>query len=316
MLWDSVRSWIVLQLGAEQQKNAKPVSQFKMENVFDSLMLKARNMKQVPEIADPSFTEIRYGLFVDSIDLNSDSGLAHRWYIFERTPYSSDFVAGCVQASLQTQDSRTLIALDEQAKSAAECYSYQYVIPIVIGRWDNVNTLYAPLAEGGLPYQSADEIDYRAQDWTSLGHLRYATRGFGALARLKWIGTSWYALFPTPTGMSLPRRSPDIVERMLDYLDVIATNLDDVIHSRCEISGTLNKGTICFRFENGLEIGKIEYKDNDVAVKLLRTPYDDGIPLVLERNLITWNPIKDITYRSGCGAIKMQVEKGIFERKL
>ena len=51
-------------------------------------------------------------------------------------------------------------------------------------------------------------------------------------------------------------------------------------------------------------------------MKLLRTPYDDGTPLVLKGNLITWNPMKDITYRSGCGAIKVQVEKGIFEGRL
>jgi hypothetical protein len=189
-------------------------------------------------------------------------------------------------------------------------------VPILIGRWNNVNTLYTPLANGGIPYFGVSDIEYSELEWTSLGHLRYATRSFGALARLKWIGTSWYAAFPTPSGMSLPRRSPDIAKQMLSHLNEIAINFADVIHSKCDISGTQNKGIICFRSENEQELGILEYKDNNAAVKILRTPYDDGSPLVLGDKLLTWNPLKDITYSSGCKSIKMQVEKEIFERKL
>ena len=55
---------------------------------------------------------------------------------------------------------------------------------------------------------------------------------------------------------------------------------------------------------------------NDAAVKILRTRYDDGAPLIMGDSLLTWNPVEDVTYSSGCKSIKMQVENGILEFSL
>lgn len=312
MIWNSVKPWILLQLGATPNERLKPVSKFDMQEVFRSLSLRVNSLKQIPESSVPSFDEIRFGIMADSHNPMETPESFYRWYVFEKSAFSNDFVAGSTIATLQSERSRTVIPLDEQADSAAKCFSNALVIPILIARAYGANILYTPLYDDdSFPYFDSEDLDYRDINWQAKGHLRYATRRVGAAASLKWIGTSFYTGFPVPTGTSLPRRPLDLSRRMLDHLEEIADVLSVAQRVTCTLSGTRDNGLATFLFQDGKEAGKIGFGETHHAVRLLRTPYDDGVSVALGRNLLTWDPLLDIDYDNSLKSIRGLVEKHV-----
>jgi hypothetical protein len=120
-LWDSIRPWILMQLGAIQSEKDQPLSRFNIQKIFESLKARVACWDNTPSSSIPSFNSIRYGITLDSIEPqhpDADRVPAYRWYIFERSPYSKELIAGCIRIHGNKLDRRTLIPLDEQAEQA------------------------------------------------------------------------------------------------------------------------------------------------------------------------------------------------------
>ncbi|MHA2064763.1 MAG: hypothetical protein ACXABY_10350, partial [Candidatus Thorarchaeota archaeon] len=307
-LWDTLRPWLLIQMGAMQSESDRPKSVFDMQRVFQNLNSRVQAIDQMPQIQIPVFDEVRYGILVDSYD-RDDSGEEedplHRWYIFEKTAFSHELVAGCVKASEREFDKTALIPIDEQVAAAAECYSKSLVVPILIGRTHGIDILYEP-AEWEYYFNPSD-LDFFQLDWSPRGHLRYGTRQVGALARLRWISTSYYGMFPEPQSHSLPRRPLEFAQRLFNHLSTVVSKHSGILRVVCVISGTNTEGTIEFLNLDGSLVGSLSFEGAARALKILRTPYDRGQPLVLGRKLLTWNPTTDVTYSSG----QKQIEEGV-----
>ncbi|MCK4824770.1 hypothetical protein KA005_53955, partial [bacterium] len=311
-LWNSVRPWVLMQLGVIQTKQTKPESSFDMQEIFSHLVRKIEHTSKVSEPYNPPFDEIRYGLMVDSHSIEDYSGPIHRWYIFERTPYSDDLVAGCLVINEGKETSTAIIPLDEQAEKAEQCVSSKIARPILVGKSFGINILY--FDTDGLAYSSPEGIVYADVEWQARGHLRYGTRQIGALAQLKWLSTSYYAQFPVPDTNRLPRRHPDLPQKMFKYLETIATKLSTVHRVRCKVEGTSKKGVIKFETSNGKSVGELGYIDEQRAVNILRGPYEIGIPLGINRSLLTWHPVTDISYSKDTSELRSGIVKYIADR--
>jgi hypothetical protein len=129
-IWDCVRPWILLQLGASQSKKL-PSSEFNMSQVFTNLMEKVECMSKKPEMDKLPFDNVRYGIVCDSTEPD-EKGYLCRWYVFERSPYSNDYVAGCVLTRGGTGASTTIIPLDEQAEAARWVRTEHEIRPLMI----------------------------------------------------------------------------------------------------------------------------------------------------------------------------------------
>jgi hypothetical protein len=309
-LWDAVRPWILMQLGGKQSLGDTPKAVFDMSSVFHDLKLRVECMDRVPPPAIPIFDEVRYGIKVDSNRFDDEKQSGHQWYIFEKTPFSRELIAGCVKSTSGDIESQTIIPLDEQAKMAEQSFSNKLVIPIIIAKTLGNLGLYEPIHDDYYPYHHPNEIDYSELEWRFVGHLRYGTRQSGALARLRWIDTKYYAAFPEMDSKSLPRRFPDTAKDMFGHLDAIATKLSTVKRVNIEVSGQPFKGTIRFFTSNGDECGTLEFDKPSRAVKVLRTPCDLGQPLVINRTLATWDPTQDISFSHSFKQLEQDVLRG------
>jgi hypothetical protein len=268
-LWDCVRPWILLQLGASQSKRL-PSSEFNMSRVFTNLMDKVECMSKKPEMDKLPFDNVRYGIVCDSTEPD-EKGYLCRWYVFERSPYSNDYVAGCVLTRGGAGASPIIIPLDELADAARWVRIEHEIRPLMIANLDGV-----PVA-----YGSAEIRIYR------------------------------YADFAAPQGDDMPARSRDLAEYMMGYLEGVADHMEEFTRVTCEVSGTLEAGKIRLVDTDGDSLGNLGFVSADRAVRLLRTPYDVGVPLGMKKHLLTWNPLTDITYTSSTSALKSQVERHI-----
>ena len=118
---------------------------------------------------------------------------------------------------------------------------------------------------------------------------------------------------PIPSARNIPRRPSNISERMLNYLRLIVDSFSDVVRVSCEVTGTERKGSIRFISQDKKVNETMEFMGASRGIKLLRTPYDIGIPTVIRRNLVTWNPLSDILYGPKLKGIKDMVRKGILQ---
>ena len=182
-------------------------------------------------------------------------------------------------------------------------------MPLLIAESESIPILYCADEE---PYGSLD-IDYTRIKWKPMGQLWYGTRGKGALARLKWLSTSYFGQFPTPKSEYLPKRPASSIQRMFDYLSAIYDELIDVTRARCRVSGSEKIGRIEFLNSSRMTIGTLRYVSMQSAVQILRTPYDAGMPLIIGKNELTWNPTSDIIYSNNLNQMKAVVEDGLLE---
>ncbi|MHA2025444.1 MAG: hypothetical protein ACW98U_06035 [Candidatus Thorarchaeota archaeon] len=263
-------------------------------------------MSEIPNPYNPVFDEIRYGIAVDSHTQDDDSSPISTWYVFEKAPYSEDFVSGCLVEKSNT----AIIPLNEQAEIAKTCRSSGLVRPILIGRMSGINVIYSFVDE--YPYLNPDTIDYTEVDWTPLGHLRYGTRHVGAMTRLKWLSTRYYADFPIPTVSRLPRRQESLTQRMMDHLEEVGLKLSTIDRVKCELDGNHEKGQISFRNLDEVLIGDLKYTNTQRAVEILRGPYDVGIPVGMKRRLLTWHPVDDVSYSKESTKIRNDVGQNIY----
>jgi hypothetical protein len=105
----------------------------------------------------------------------------------------------------------------------------------------------------------------------------------------------------------MPARSRDLAEYMMGYLEGVADHMEEFTRVTCEVSGTLEAGKIRFVDTDGNSLGNLGFMRADRAVRILRTPYDVGVPLGMKKHLLTWNPLTDITYTSSTSALKNRV---------
>ena len=98
---------------------------------------------------------------------------------------------------------------------------------------------------------------------------------------------------------------------MFNHLDRIATELYDVERVTVTVSGKSNNGVITFVDSDNAECGTLQFDSLSRATRILRTPYDQGHPLVLGRTLVTWNPTQDISYSSTLKQMEQDVLRGI-----
>ncbi|MFW9889012.1 MAG: hypothetical protein ACFFER_12570 [Candidatus Thorarchaeota archaeon] len=310
-LWDCIRPWILMQLGAVQSKTDLPKSRFDMRKVFESLKTRVKVWNTTPLPFIPSFNSIRYGLMWDSIhpmDRERTDDHVYRWYIFERAPYSKELIAGCMRIKGHQVDHRAIIPLDEQAEYARKCLSSDLTRPILIGNASEVTILYEP---DDAEYRDVDKLDHSTIDWRAVGQMRYGTRHIGALARLRWLSTSYYASFPIPISENLPRRNSSVFRNMVRHLKKISTDLSNVTRVTCKIIGDANQGHVIFEDEEHNQMGQLGYENHSKASEILRAPYDLGQPLILGQSLLTWNPLVDIEYSLLAERIKKEVIRGI-----
>ena len=311
-LWDSVQPWVLMQLGAKQREADSPLSAYQPNKTFLDLKRRLQYLDLSPASKMPSFTKIRYGLQLDSEpdwDDDTQTRYQYRWYIFEKDSYSKELVAGCYDLGSKARAQIAVVPLDEQAEAAVACSSSSLIMPLLIAESESIPILYCADEE---PYGSLD-IDYTRIKWKPMGQLWYGTRGKGALARLKWLSTSYFGQFPTPKSEYLPKRPASSIQRMFDYLSAIYDELIDVTRARCRVSGSEKIGRIEFLNSSRMTIGTLRYVSMQSAVQILRTPYDAGMPLIIGKNELTWNPTSDIIYSNNLNQMKAVVEDGLLE---
>jgi len=310
-LWNVIRPWILMQLGGAQSRNDMPKAGFNMQEVFRDLKARVKCMDRLPSSKVPIFDEIRYGITADSHTLDQGEWPLYQWYIFEKAPYSEELIAGCVKITDKITDKQTIIPLDEQVEKAADSFSNELVRPIIIAKTSGIPVLYEPRHDDEYRFYNSEDLDYTNIEWRTLGQLRYGTRHVGALSRLRWISTSYYAEFPELRSESLPRRASNIVQYLFNHLDKITTNLSNIERVTIVVSGKSDNGVISFADLDGDECGTLRFDRLSRAICILRTPYDLGHPLVLGRRLITWNPTHDISYSSNLRQMAQAVLSGI-----
>lgn len=309
-LWNSLQPWVLMQLGARQHDSDLPQSVYTTKGVFLALKRRWAYLESVPASSIPPFKNIRYGLQLDSEpDWDDDTQMRfqYRWYVFEKAPFSKDLVAGCYDLGSKGNESLAIIPLDEQAEAVSSCSPSPLITPLLIAELEGITILYCADEE---PYSSMD-IDYSRILWKPLGQLRYGTRGNGALARLKWISTSYFGQFPIPKVEYLPKRPASAIQGMFEYPSRIYDKLLDAERTKCRISGDDKKGVIEFLDKSKRSIGTIAYASMNNAVRILRTPYDAGLPLAFGRKYLTWNPISDIIYSDNLQHLRIEVENGL-----
>jgi hypothetical protein len=131
------------------------------------------------------------------------------------------------------------------------------------------------------------------------------------LTRLKWLSTTYYATFPIPNTDALPRRPELLTQRMMDHLEKVAKDMNTNLRVKCELKGGADKGLIRFNELDGTFVGELNYTSTQNAIDILRGPYDVGIPVGMNRKLLTWHPVSDVSYSGKITKIRSAVVRYI-----
>ena len=314
-LWDMLRPWVTLQLGTQRLSEALPKPEFDTEAIYEQMTRRMRYYRESRAPGTVPLTNMRYGITVD-IDQTGSNG--YRWYIFERAPYDSELVAGCVKRPEEDflglrkrLKANTLIPLDELGMLAERGLLIGQPNAILIANHRGSDILY----ESEYRWKGEDVLrsgyDYANVDWTPIGAVRYGTRHRGALARLRYINVAnpgWNLMFPSISNQCLPRRSLSLGKHMFDHLSKIRVQVSQVVRVRCRVSGKTTEGRIEFYEGAGRQAKRageaIKYQGVHQVVRVLREPYDVGRPY--GQNL-TWDPLTDIEYGPGLVGIEKDV---------
>ena len=311
-LWDIVRPWVTMQMGARSRTGTRPYSKYDAASVYKQLWAKARYWNNTPSPATTALSNVRYGLRVDIKTPNPGS---YRWYIFEEGPYDNRFITGCIKLDTEKWGPRSLLrastvsSLDEIGALAEFEIKESEVRPIVITRHQGIDILY----EADRQLHGRNELKHLTNsdlfDWHPVGMVRYGTRYRGALARLRYIKVITLGMrYPSIRGQKLPQRQSSLGETMLDYVRSIGALTSEVTRVKCTVAGTPDRGRISFKIHDGsiwMAVGQsVRYNELDEAARILRIPHDAGIAF---QGNFTWDPLTDVIYGRGREKLKNAV---------
>jgi hypothetical protein len=312
-LWEIMRPWVTLQLGAEQVPSPYPDSEFDARAIYERLVSRVRFLNQAPTPNTTPLKNIRYGIMVD-VPLGGQND--YRWYLFENAPYGTNFIAGCVL--LPSPDifgerkifrANTVIPHDQLETLAAEGLAIGKMVPIIIANHHGVDVLYEEVHEPDMKRDYSQRFNFTDVLWGAIGVIRYGTRYREAPARLRYINVinpGWALKLPPIDKQQLPKRSPKLGRRLFEQLGVIQTNASKAVRVKCDVIGTPSVGQITFYEGKRKKKARIPYLGLHNATRVLRLPYDSG----LHYQGMTWNPSSDIVY-NGLNDLKIQVLAGI-----
>lgn len=300
-LWDIVRPWVAMQLGAKNRTDMKPRSQYDTTSVFEQLREKYHYIKEasLPDVV--SLTNIRYGLQIDFEKLNPGP---YRWYIFEDSPFSDRFVTGCIKLEEEMHRgpnpklrANAVAPLDEVGDLANIDPRKSSIQPVMIATHHGIDILYkAQRFLHKMPdFQSfSNPLEYI---WSAAGLVRFGTKHRGARTRLRYIKVITLGMTFPSILQELPRRLSSLGNKMVDYITSLRDLKTDIIRVQCHISGTSTIGKITFvRSDEGIQrsVGDpIAYQELDQAVRILQTPHTVGVPF---QGTLTWDPLSDVDY--------------------
>ncbi len=313
VLWEDVRPWVTMQLGGKEAKTSIPVSEFNMNSLYKHLSLRTQSFRDAIPSKTVPLTNLRFGI---SVGFNKKNPGKHEWFIFERSPYDREIVAGCIRLDKSWAgrylSSNTVTPLDELGVLAGQALAVGSVVPIMIANYAGTDVLYQGL--GG--ETSSLDLDYRDVQWEMRGAVRFGTRYRGAPSRLRYLKIVNLGMtYPTiPLGQRLPLKRTSLVKSLFSHLGVIQGHVKSVIRAECLIGGDQEKGWIELRPAKKNEDAKvirITYQTLDEAMSILRYPYETGLPF---ENL-TWNPLEDIRYSLGVRELKKKVISEILRNR-
>ena len=98
---------------------------------------------------------------------------------------------------------------------------------------------------------------------------------------------------------------------MMDHIEKVAKGMITIHRVKCELDGTEEKGLISFKELNGTVVGELNYTNTQRAIEILRGPYDVGIPIGMNRKLLTWHPVTDVSFSKNTSKIRNDVVRYI-----
>jgi hypothetical protein len=313
--WETLRPWITLQLGAEQDSSQYPDSSFDAEAIYKQLASRVRFLNQAPTPDTTPLKNIRYGIMVD-VPLGRQND--YRWYIFENAPYGTDFIAGCfllpspdIVGERKIFRANAVIPHDKLSSLAARGLAIGKMVPILIANQHGLDVLYEEVHEQDMQRDYSQRFNFADIKWGPVGVVRYGTRFRGASARLRYINVinpKWSLRLPLIDEQRFPKRSLNLGRRLFEHLGVIQTSVSKSVPVKCDVLGTSSVGQITFYKgkRKRKQQARIPYVGLHNATRILRFPYDSG----LNYQGMTWNPSSDIVY-NGFNDLENQVLAGI-----
>ncbi|MHA2023986.1 MAG: hypothetical protein ACTSWQ_10030, partial [Candidatus Thorarchaeota archaeon] len=307
-LWETMRPWVVMQLGAKRASASFPRPVFDMQTIYEQLRSRTRYYQGRSRPRTVPVDNVRYGVIVD---LHLRNPGRYRWYIFEKGPFDKEVITGCIRLEDRGKGlsirANTIIPLDELRRLAELALQKGEICPIMVLNHSGTDILY----QGASDAPSSLDIDFSDEEWFPLGALRFGTRYRGAPARLRFMKVVNPGIsFPTfGQGQHLPRRTQKLAKELFSQLAIIQGKVSKIQRSRCTITGTDDIGRIEL-FSDHKEREKtptpiiVNYSSHQEAERILMYPYVTGLPFL---NTYTWNPLSDISY----GQQTEQLEKTV-----
>ncbi len=296
-LWDDVRPWVSMQLGAKRATASLPDSGFDMDALYRFMSIRTQSFRNMVRSTTVPLTDVRYGITVGFEKKNPGK---YEWYLFEGSPYDRGVIAGCIRQerfrSLRYLSSDTVIPLDELDALAGQALTQGKVQPLMIANYSGMDVLY----QGeGVATHSLD-VDFNKVRWEMRGATRFGTRYRGAPARLRYLKILGLGMiYPKiPSGQRLPRRDTSLAKRLFGQLGVIQSQVNRVTRVRCLVGGDIERGFIELTPRHKKRNGEgetgfsVQYHSSQEAVAILQSPYRTGLPF----QGMTWDPLEDIRY--------------------
>jgi len=300
-LWNMVRPWVIMQMGASPRTLTRPLSKYDTRAVYEQLRAKAKYWNSASFPRTTILSNIRYGL---RIDLKKGNPKSYRWYIFEDGAYSSRFIAGCVEQESKKSDQTSLIRantmtpLDEINALTDFKFRDCRIRPFLIADHQGISILY----EADRQLNNQKELDnLTTQDsfnWQPVGMMRYGTRSRGAPARLRYIKVLTLGMrYPSIHNQKLPTRQANLGDKLFGQIKTIGSLTSGLTRVKCSLSGTYDSGSISFKVHDKKKWNKtgqsIDYKDIDQAAQALLLPYNVGIAV---QGKYSWDPLTDVQF--------------------
>ncbi len=308
-LWNMVRPWVIMQLGARPRTGKRPISEFDTRTVYEHLKAKVRHWNSVPYPVTTVLSNVRYGL---RIDLTKSNPTSYRWYVFEDGAYSSRFIAGCIEMDSKRSSSWSLIrgsavtSLDEIGALTDFKFSDCRIRPILIAGHQGIDVLYEADRQLFHRIELNDLTGLDSSSWRPVGMMRYGTRSRYAPARLRYIKVLTLGMkYPSIHDQRLPVRQAKFGEGLLEHIRTIGSMTSGVTRVKCSLTGTLDSGSMSFKVydtKRWRKVGQsIDYKDIDQAAQVLLLPYNVGTAI---QGRYTWDPITDVHLGPGGERLK------------
>ncbi len=300
-LWNMVRPWVIMQMGASPRTLTRPFSEYDTHAVYEQLRAKVQYWNSASFPRTTVLSNIRYGL---RIDLKKGNPRSYRWYIFEDGAHSRRFIAGCVEQEskrsgpLSLIRANAVISLDEISALTDFKFKDCRIRPFLIADHQGISILY----EADRQLNNQKELDdLTRQDsfnWQPVGMMRYGTRSRGAPARLRYIKVLTLGMqYPSIHNQKLPMRQANLGEKLFGHIKTIGSLTSGLTRVKCSLSGTYDSGSISFRVHDKKKWNKtgqsIDYKSIEQAVQILLFPYNVGNAV---QGKYSWDPLTDVQF--------------------